>query len=473
MTERCSADFYEEVNRSFDKAAAYTDHDPTLLAQIRGCNSVYHVNFPVRRDDGSIEVIQAWRAEHSQHRLPTKGGIRYSMAVCRNEVMALAALMTYKCAVVDVPFGGAKGGIQVSRHAYSEAELERITRRYTFELVRKNFLGPGIDVPAPDFGSGPQEMSWIADTYNTLAPDKLDALACVTGKPVGQGGIRGRTEATGLGVFYGLRHACSFVEDMRVLGLESGLGGKTVVVQGLGNVGYHAAKFLQEGGARLVALAEYEGAIHDPAGLDLERVVAHRAETGSILDYPGAENVAPTARALELDCDILVPAALENQLTAENAPRIRAKIVAEAANGPTTTAAEDILRRRGVFFLPDLYLNAGGVTVSYFEWLKNLSHVRFGRMDKRFEEGLHRRLLASVERVTGGHFTDDENRSLGTGAGELELVYSGLEDTMLSAYEEIRAAQHKHGLGNDVRTAAFVVAIDKIAAAYETRGIWP
>jgi glutamate dehydrogenase (NAD(P)+) len=473
MSDVCSQDFYEEVNRSFDKAAAYTGHDPSLLAQIRGCNSVYHLNFPLRRDDGSIEVIQAWRVEHSQHKLPTKGGIRYSMAVCRNEVMALAALMTYKCAVVDVPFGGAKGGIQVARHTYSPAELERLTRRYTYELARKNFIGPGIDVPAPDYGSGPQEMSWIADTYNTLTPDTLEALACVTGKPVGQGGIRGRTEATGLGVYYGLRHACSFAEDMRALGLEPGLEGKTVVVQGLGNVGYHAARFLREGGARLVALAEYEGAIHDPAGLDLEAVVAHRAETGSILDFPGAEDVVPTARALELDCDILVPAALENQLTVENAPRIRARIVAEAANGPTTTEAEAILRGRGVFFLPDLYLNAGGVTVSYFEWLKNLSHVRFGRMDKRFEEGLHRRLLASVERVTGGHFTADENRSLGTGAGELELVYSGLEDTMLSAYEEIRAARARHDLGNDLRTAAFVVAIDKVAASYEARGIWP
>ena len=278
---------------------------------------------------------------------------------------------------------------------------------------------------------------------------------------------------TGLGVFYGVRHACTFEEDMRALDLTPGLEGKSVVIQGLGNVGYHAARFFQEGGARLVALAEYEGAIHDPNGLDLEAVVAHRAETGSILDFPGAENVEPTARALELECDILVPAALENQITAENAPRISARIVAEAANGPTTAEAEEILRRRGVFFLPDLYLNAGGVTVSYFEWLKNLSHVRFGRMDKRFEEGLHRRLLSSVERVTGGRFTDDENRSLGAGAGELELVYSGLEDTMISAYEETREAQRKHGLGNDVRTAAFVVAIDKIAASYEARGIWP
>jgi glutamate dehydrogenase (NAD(P)+) len=245
------------------------------------------------------------------------------------------------------------------------------------------------------------------------------------------------------------------------------------VVQGLGNVGYHAAKFFQRGGAKLVALAEYEGAIHDPGGLDLEKVVAHRDETGSILDYPGAKNLEPTARALELECDVLVPAALENQITAENAPRMRAKIVAEAANGPTTADAEEILRKRGVFFLPDLYLNAGGVTVSYFEWLKNLSHVRFGRMDKRFEEGLHQQLLSSVERVTGSRFTEDESRTLGTGAGELELVYSGLEDTMISAYEEIREAGRRHGLGNDVRTSAFVVAIDKIAASYEARGIWP
>jgi glutamate dehydrogenase (NAD(P)+) len=465
--------FWEQVKRTFKRAAAFTDHDPTLLRQIRECNSVYHLNFPVHRDDGSIEVVSAWRVEHSHHKLPTKGGIRYSMAVNQDEVMALAALMTFKCAVVDVPHGGAKGGIRISRPRYSDAELERITRRYAYELVRKNFIGPGVDVPAPDFGTGPREMAWIADTYSALAPDKLYTLACVTGKPVGQGGIRGRTEATGRGVFFGVREACSIAEDMRALGLEPGLEGKRVVVQGLGNVGYHAARFLQEGGAVLVGLAEYEGAIHDPNGLDLEKVVAHRRETGSILDYPGAQSLSPSGLGLELPCDILVPAALENQITRENAPRIRARIVAEGANGPTTADAEEILKQAGVLVLPDVYLNAGGVTVSYFEWLKNLSHVRFGRMEKRFDEDIHKGLVRALERMTGQRFSEKEALHLASGPGEEALVNSGLEETMVAAYHEIRATQRRLPEGVDLRTAAFVNAIDKIAVAYESLGIWP
>lgn len=467
------ASFWAQVRRTFDRAAAYTDHDPRLLRQIRECNSVYHVNFPIRRDDGTIEVISAWRVEHSHHKLPTKGGIRFSMAVNQDEIMALAALMTFKCAVVDVPHGGAKGGIRVSRRHYSAAELERITRRYTFELVRKDFIGPGIDVPAPDFGSGPREMAWIADTYQALAPDKLYGLACVTGKPVGQGGIRGRVEATGRGVCFGIREACGVAEDMRALGLSPGLEGKTVVVQGLGNVGYHAARFLQEAGAVLVGLAEYEGAIHDPRGLDLEKVMAHRRETGSLLGFPRATDLPRTADALELPCDILVPAALENQLTAENASRVRARIVAEAANGPTTAAAEPILAERGVLVLPDVYLNAGGVTVSYFEWLKNLSHVRFGRMEKRFDEDVHRGLVGALERMTGKRLTGQDAARLAAGPGEEALVASGLEETMVSAYHEIREVRTRLGPKADLRTAAFVDAIDKIAVSYEALGIWP
>ncbi|GAB6061756.1 Glu/Leu/Phe/Val family dehydrogenase [Deferrisoma palaeochoriense] len=465
--------FWQRVRKTFDRAARLTAHDPSLLVQIRECDSVYRVCFPVRRDDGSIEVVQAWRAEHSHHKLPTKGGIRYSMNVAQDEVMALAALMTFKCAVVDVPHGGAKGGVRIARHRYSDAEVERITRRFAYELIRKNFIGPGTDVPAPDFGTSSREMAWIADTYGALAPDKLYSLACVTGKPVGQGGIRGRTEATGRGVMFGLREACESAEDLRAAGLGPGLAGKRVVVQGLGNVGYHAAKFLGEAGAVIVGLAEYEGAVHNPDGLDVEAVVAHRRETGSILGFPGAEDVVPTARALELPCDILVPAALENQITAENAPRIQARIVAEAANGPVTDEAEAILRERGVWILPDVWLNAGGVTVSYFEWLKNLSHVRFGRMEKRFDEDIHRGLVAALERMTGRRFEAAEGQRLARGPGEEELVNAGLEETMVLAFREIQETRARLGKEVDLRTAAFVLAIDKIAASYEALGIWP
>ena len=359
-----SAGFIDQVNRQFDRAAAFTKHDPTLLSQIKACNSLYYVSFPVRRDNGTIEVMHAWRAEHSQHKLPTKGGIRYSPDMSDDEVMALAALMTYKCAIVDVPFGGAKGGVKIDRRLYSSGELERITRRFTFELVRKKFIGPGVDVPAPDFGTGPQEMAWIADTYVSLAGGELDALACVTAKPLAQGGIRGRTEATGRGVYYGIREACETPALMKGVGLSKGLSGKRVVVQGLGNVGYHAAKFLQEAGAILVGLAEYEGAIASTKGLDIDQVMAHRKERKTILGFPGATDLNTSVAALELDCDILVLAALEEQVTGENAPRVKARMIAEGANGPTTLEADAVFSERGVPVLPDILTNAGGVTFS-------------------------------------------------------------------------------------------------------------
>ena len=465
--------FFEQVNAAFDEAAKYTDHDPTLLEQVKCVNSVYRMSFPLRRDDGTIEVIHAWRAEHSHHRLPTKGGIRYAMNVNEDEVMALAALMTYKCALVDVPFGGAKGGVRIDRRNYSEGELERLTRRYTAELQRKSFIGPGKDVPAPDYGTSEQEMAWIADTYSQIEHGEVNVAACVTGKPVEHGGIQGRTQATGLGVFFGVREACSYEDDMAKLGLEPDIAGKRVVIQGLGNVGYHAAKYLQSAGSKLVGLAEFEGAIADPGGFAIDDVVEHRKTTGSILDFPGASNIEPSHKALELDCDILIPAALENQITRENIERISCRILAEAANGPTTSYASRAAARRGILVIPDVYLNAGGVTVSYFEWLKNLSHVRFGRMQKRFEESVRRDLLNAMSSATGASFSRDEIRILARGADEIDLVNSGLEETMATAYHHIRRYRKKLGAEVDLRTAAMVLAIDKVAASYRTAGIFP
>ena len=465
--------FLEQVNAAFDRAAAFTHHDPTLLANIKACKNLFYTSFPIKRDDGTIEVIHAWRAEHSHHKLPTKGGIRYALAVDADEVQALAALMTYKCALVDVPFGGAKGGIRINPKTYSIGELERITRRFVFELVRKNFMGPGLDVPAPDVGTSSREMAWIADTYTQLRPGELDALGCVTAKPVSAGGIRGRTEATGRGVYYGTRELCGIAEDMKALGLSSGIAGKRVVIQGLGNVGYFAAKYFQEGGAFLVGLAESEGAISNPKGLDIEKVMAHRRERRTILDFPGATNLARREEALELDCDILIPAALERQVTAENAPRVRAKIVVEAANGPTTQEADEILAKRGIMVIPDAYINAGGVTVSYFEWVKNLGHVRFGRMQKRFEQGAYGRLLEAVEGVTGRKFTPEEIDRVAQGASEEDLVNSGLEETMIGAYQPIREEWKSRKGQVDMRTAAMIVAIDKVAMSYEQLGIFP
>ena len=464
--------FFDNVSVYFDEAASFTEHPKGLLDQIKICNSVYSFRFPVRTQHG-YQVISGWRAQHSHHKLPVKGGIRYSEDANEDEVKALAALMTYKCAVMDVPFGGAKGAVKINPKNYTMQELEQITRRYTSELIKKNFIGPGVDVPAPDYGTGQREMSWIVDTYSAFHPGQIDALASVTGKPVSQGGVRGRLEATGRGVFFGLREVCSHADDMRQLGLEKGLDGKRIVIQGLGNVGYNAAQFCQQGGGIIIALAEYEGAIHNPKGLDVEAVMKHRKETGSLLNFPGATNLNTREDALELDCDILIPAALENQITEENAGRVKAKILAEAANGPTTARAAEILLRRGILVIPDIYLNAGGVTVSYFEWLKNLSHVRFGRMGKRFETTSNEKLLRVIEENTGRKLSDSERRAVVRGADEIDLVNSGLEETMAVAYNQIREVWKADSKIPGLRTAAFIAAINKIATCYAELGIFP
>lgn len=462
--------FFEQVNKAFDKAAAYTRFKQGLLSQMKICNDVLHITFPIEKDDGSIEVIQGWRVEHSHHKLPTKGGIRYAMTVNEDETMALAALMTYKCAVVDVPFGGAKGGIKIDKSKYSDEELERITRRYTFELIKKNFIGPSSDVPAPDYGTSSREMGWILDTFRQLSSD-INAEGCVTGKPISQGGIRGRTEATGRGVFFGIREACANKEDMKEIGLDPGLEGKTFVVQGLGNVGFHSAMYMIEGGAKLIGVAEMEGSIYSEEGIDLIELIKFRKETGSIIGFEGVQALNSNKDVLEVECDILIPAALENQINGENAPRIKAKIIGEAANGPTTAEAHDLLKKRGILIIPDNYLNAGGVTVSYFEWLKNLSHVRFGRLGKRFEESSYRRILSVIENISDRKFTDTEINFLAQGAGEKELVDSGLEETMILAYNEINELRKKHDV--DLRTSAFISSIEKVGLMYEQMGIFP
>jgi glutamate dehydrogenase (NAD(P)+) len=393
--------------------------------------------------------------------------------VNEDEVMALAALMTYKCAIVNVPFGGAKGGIKINPKNYTVAELENITRRYTVELIKKNFIGPSIDVPAPDYGSGEREMSWIADTYATMNPGQLDAMGCVTGKPIALHGIAGRREATGRGVAIAVRECVNVGEDMQKLGLTAGLSGKKVIVQGLGNVGYHSAKFLAEFGGVIVGLCEFEGAIYNADGLDIEAVFLHRKSTGSILGYPGAKEFKNSMEGLEQPCDILVPAALENQITEVNVKNIKAKIICEGANGPVTPEAEAIFYKNGGIIIPDMYANAGGVTVSYFEWLKNLSHVAFGRMNRRFEENSNLNLVNMVEGITGTTLTPMQRATIIKGASELELVNSGLEDTMIRSYHEIRETWKSNPKIDTMRTAAFVGAINKIAVSYQNLGVWP
>lgn len=467
--------FLQGVQKNFERAAPYTKLSKGLLDQIKSCNAVFAMKFPVRiGDEGDVQVIEAYRVQHSNHRMPTKGGIRYSMAVNQDEVMALAALMTYKCAVVDVPFGGAKGGVRINPKDYTDEELERLTRRYAAELVRKNFIGPGLDVPAPDYGTGPREMAWIMDTYMTLKHGELEGAGCVTGKPVDQNGINGRSEATGRGVFYAIREAMSYEEDMKKLGLTTGTEGKTMVIQGMGNVGSFTGTISQdEGGMKIIGVAEYEGSIYNPNGIDVHELLAFRKKTGSIMGFPGSQSLDHRSAALELECDVLVPAALENQINAENAAKIKAKIIAEAANGPVTPEAEAILLKKDVLIIPDMYANAGGVTVSYFEWLKNISHTRFGHMEKRFTSNRYTHLVDMILELTGKELSPAQRAMLTSGADEVDLVRSGLEETMVTAYQNIRKTWVANPEIKDLRTAAFTYAIKKIGADYLSLGIWP
>jgi glutamate dehydrogenase (NAD(P)+) len=471
--------FHQSVDNYFERAAPHTGLERGLLDQIKVCNSVYAMRFPVEinnKDKGrqEVRVIEAYRVQHSHHRLPTKGGIRYSSHVTQDEVMALASLMSYKCAIVHVPFGGAKGGVKVSPRDYSEEDLEKITRRYTYELVRRNFIGPAIDVPAPDYGTGQREMAWIYDTYRALRENELDAAGCVTGKPVSQFGIRGRTEATGRGVYYGLRQACSFEKDMKKLKLTTGLAGKKIVVQGFGNVGTYSAQITQEeGDAVIIAVGEADGYIYNEKGIDIQLLIKTKAETGSIMNYPDAKKFPKEQRdqVLELECDILIPAALEEVININNARQIKAKIVAEAANGPVTSPAEEILLKKGMLIIPDLYLNAGGVTVSYFEWLKNLSHMRFGRMDKRYRQQGREDIIELVETMLGREVPKEHVARFVKGADEVDLVRSGLEESMINAYNiTYNIAQEKN---IDLRTAAFVNAVQLIGQDYQSMGIFP
>ena len=403
------ANFFDQVTQYFNEAARFTDLPKGLLEQIRVCNSVYRFDFPLRRNTGDIEVIHAWRVEHSQHKMPIKGGIRYSPDVDEEEVMALAALMTYKCAIVDVPFGGAKGGIKIEPKNYSLDELERITRRYAPSSRRRTSSARASTCRRRT--TAPASARWRGSSTPTRRsiPGQLDALGCVTGKPVTQGGVRGRKEATGRGLYFALREACNEPDDMKRLGLSRGLDGKRIIVQGLGNVGYHAAKFCREGGGadhRRSPSAKARSAI--PRASTKTRCSSTARPPARSSNFPGATNLADSTAALELECDVLLPAALENVFTGENAPRIKAKIILEGANGPTTPEADPMFRQKGILVIPDIYCNAGGVTVSYFEWLKNLSHVRFGRMEKRHEQANELNMLKAIEDATGRKFSEAE-----------------------------------------------------------------
>jgi glutamate dehydrogenase (NAD(P)+) len=469
--------FRESVDLMFNRAARLMDLSPGLEQKIRVCNSTYTVRFGVRLR-GKIETFTGYRSVHSEHMEPVKGGIRFALSVNQDEVEALAALMTYKCALVETPFGGSKGGLCIDPRQWDEHELEQITRRFAYELIKRDLIHPAQNVPAPDMGTGEREMAWIADQYARMNTTDINAKACVTGKPPHAGGIQGRVEATGRGVQYALREVFRHPEDVARAGLSGGLDGKRVIVQGLGNVGYHAAKFLcEEDGCRIVAVIERDGAILNDEGIDIEdlRQWMNRHD-GLLAAYPQGRHVADGASVLEEPCDILIPAAMEGVIHLGNAARIRAPLIVEAANGPVTFGADEILRRKGVVIVPDMYANAGGVTVSYFEWVKNLSHIRFGRMQRRAEEARSRLLVEELERLSadqglGWTMAPDFKEKFLTGSDELALVRSGLDDTMRTAYQAMRGVWHGQEGVEDLRVAAYIVSIGRVAATYRSKGL--
>lgn len=468
--------FRESVDLMFNRAVALLDLSPGLEEKIRVCNATYTVRFGVRLR-GKIETFTGYRSVHSEHMEPVKGGIRFAMGVNQDEVEALAALMTYKCALVEAPFGGSKGGLRIDPRQYDEHELELITRRFAYELIKRDLIDPAQNVPAPDMGTGEREMAWIADQYARMNTTDINSRACVTGKPLNAGGISGRVEATGRGVQYALREFFRYPEDMAKAGLEGSLDGKRVIVQGLGNVGYHAAKFLsEEDGCKVVGIIEHDGALYDEAGLDVEKVRSWITGHGGVSTYPEANCHKTGAEVLEAACDILIPAALEGVINLGNAERIQAPLIIEAANGPVTAGADEILRKKGVVIIPDMYANAGGVTVSYFEWVKNLSHIRFGRMQRRQEEARHQLVVDELERLSsdkglGWQLSPGFKDKYLRGADELELVRSGLDDTMRISYQSMRHVWHGRDDVEDLRTAAYIVAIEKVAASYRAKGL--
>ena len=469
-------EFLKSIEENYKKAVIclqksegkeiYTEE---LAKQVMTVNSTYVVRFGVRLR-GTIHTFTGYRSVHSDHIEPVKGGIRYDLAVNQDEVDALAALMTYKCSLVEVPFGGSKGGLIINIRDWSEEELEKITRRFTDELSKRDLIHPSQNVPAPDVGTGEREMAWMADEFRKLHPTELNAWACVTGKPVNKGGIGGRTEATGRGVQYALQAFFDNPIDVKKTGLTPGLKGKRVIVQGLGNVGYHAALFLStEDNCLVTHVIERDGSIMDQKGINIEKLKEYILENGGVKGFNGY--VDKGSEILEEDADILIPAAMELVINRENADKIKTPLIIEAANGPVSSEADEILSKKGVVIIPDLYANAGGVTVSYFEWIKNLSRIRLGRLQRRAQENQTTLMIEALEKMTGSKFPDEYKDLVMQGSAEIDLVRSGLEDTMRNTYEVISEVWNKNPNANDLRTSAMMVSVKRVMDSYNSLGL--
>ena len=471
MTTRTEPTFRQSVNMMFDKAVSLMDISPGLAQKIKVCNSTYTVRFGVKLR-GDIHTFTGYRSVHSEHKEPVKGGIRFATSVNQDEVEALAALMTYKCALVEAPFGGSKGGLHIDPTKWEPDEIEKITRRFAYELIKRDLIHPSQNVPAPDMGTGEREMAWIADQFRRMNTSEINSDACVTGKPLNKGGIIGRIEATGRGVQYALQEFFRHKDDVETSGLSGSLAGKSIIVQGLGNVGYHAAHFLStEDGCKITAVIERDGAVINDDGIDIDQLQYYLKKNKGVKGFSGAIYVSNGSEVLEKECDILIPAAMEGVINLSNAKRIKANVIIEAANGPVTAGADEILNAAGTIIIPDMYANAGGVTVSYFEWVKNLSHIRFGRMQRRQQASSNHLLVAEMERLIGKPVSEDFKNKFFKGAGELELVRSGLEDTMCTAYQQMHDTWRSNKNIDSLRTAAYVLALTKVADSYRALGL--
>ena len=476
MKNNTEPTFRQSVDTMYNRASRLIDLAPGLEEKIRVCNATYTVRFGVRLK-GKIQTFTGYRSVHSEHIEPVKGGIRFAKSVNQDEVEALAALMTYKCALVEIPFGGSKGGLCIDPREYKDGELEIITRRFAYELAKRDLIHPSQNVPAPDMGTGEREMAWIADQYSRMNTTEINSRACVTGKPLNAGGISGRVEATGRGIQYALREFFNHKDDMKQAKLKGTLAGKRIIVQGLGNVGYHAALFLStEDDALITSIIEKDGMLVNAKGLNVQKVYDHLTEHGNLIDCNEGKYIQETRNGLEQECDIIIPAAIEGVINLDNAENIKASLIIEAANGPITAPADEILNKKGVVIIPDMYANAGGVTVSYFEWVKNLSHIRFGRMRRRQEETRNSLLVKELNRIlkTSGLKTRLSNefiKKYSEGAGEIELVRSGLDDTMVNAYQAMSEVWNSRDDVDSLRLAAYLLSIERIASTYHAKGL--